>query len=209
MLIGSSYFVGERNIPNTTYSDVTSRLANLVDNHERTFLIDLLGYELFTEFAAALKASADTEPDERYLDILFGKDFTGQDGRLKRWDGLVMKTSDEDYKGKLDGVEFTIARPDVPTRSQPLSPIADYVYCQWLKGQASQTGGIGEVVSLGQNSNRTSNRYKHSRAWNEMTEKVDLFYDWMIQRYDVYPEFQVQAGRKEFRMLQTKMTPFF
>lgn len=90
-LINSSYFIGERNVPNSTYPDVLSTLNNLIDVHEKKYLQRALGYELFKNFMAGL-LEVTIEP--RFLDILFGKEFTGVDGRLKKWMGLISVTEE-------------------------------------------------------------------------------------------------------------------
>lgn len=89
MLIDSTYFIGEKNIPNTSYQDVSSLLENLIAVHEKEYLVAILGYELFKLFDAGLQAPS---PDQRYLDILLGKEYTSWSGRPNQWTGLVSVT---------------------------------------------------------------------------------------------------------------------
>lgn len=86
-LIDSSYFdTSERNVPNTGQADVLSKLNNLIEIREREYLKAVLGYELFKLFLVGISSIT---PAQRYLDILLGVDFTGLNGRLKRWEGLI------------------------------------------------------------------------------------------------------------------------
>jgi hypothetical protein len=88
-LINSLYFIGERNIPNSTSNDVLSTLNYLIEIHEKKYRLKSLGYELFKAFNIGL---LEATVDQRYLDILLGKEFTGRDGQLKKWNGLVSVT---------------------------------------------------------------------------------------------------------------------
>ena len=89
-LISSSYFIGERLIPNATEADITALIDNLILAHENDYMVKAMGYELFSLFNAGIQGPT---PDQRYLDILLGLDFTGQNGRLKRWTGLISLSS--------------------------------------------------------------------------------------------------------------------
>ena len=89
-LVDSTYFIGEKNIPNTTYSDVSSLLDNLIMIHEEEYLIKAMGYELYSLFVTGL---LENNPAQIWLDILFGKVFIGFDGRKKQWKGLVTLTT--------------------------------------------------------------------------------------------------------------------
>lgn len=48
MIVDSSFFIGERNIPNTSYPDVQSLLYEIAKVRERELLVSVLGYELFS-----------------------------------------------------------------------------------------------------------------------------------------------------------------
>lgn len=91
-LINSSYFIGRRNVPNINAPENLSLINHLIKVHEKEYLQKLLGYELFTLFTAGILQST---PDQRYLDILLGVEFTGVDGLKKRWPGLVSVTSSQ------------------------------------------------------------------------------------------------------------------
>lgn len=91
-LLNSLYFIGERDIPNTQTATVASALDTFIRKYEREFLIKLLGYELFKLFTTGIQ---ELIPDQRYLDLLFGKEFTGPDGLLTKCDGLISITDEQ------------------------------------------------------------------------------------------------------------------
>jgi hypothetical protein len=88
-LINSSYFKGYKTIPNLNRIEEQTELCALINLHEPELLKALLGYELFTLFMAAITSP---NPEQRYLDILFGKEFTRRDGLKDRWKGLITVT---------------------------------------------------------------------------------------------------------------------
>lgn len=91
-LTNSSYFIGERSIPNTQDAAIAAALDTFIRKYEKDYLIKSLGYELFKVFIAGLQ---EVSPEQRFIDLLFGKEFTGTDGRLNKWEGLVSVTSEQ------------------------------------------------------------------------------------------------------------------
>jgi len=65
----------------------------------------------------------------------------------------------------------------------PISMIANYVYYWWMRNEATQTAGVGEVMTKTENSYRTSPATKMIKAWNDM---VDMVWECMrfLQRND-------------------------
>jgi hypothetical protein len=88
-LINISYFIGEKVIPNATYPDVLTQVNNIIQVREREYLINAMGYEMFKSFWAGIAVAT---PLQKYVDILLGTEFTGMNGRLKKWDGLISIT---------------------------------------------------------------------------------------------------------------------
>ena len=207
-IINSSYFVGERNIPNKTALDVGSLIVNLLNIYEPRFLTDALGYELFSAFKAGLIA-APPHP-QRYLDILLGANFTGLDGRPTRWEGLMcIKVAAPTTAITIDGNAITIDTSAVPLKGELVSPLADYVYFYWLRKKNSQTGDVGETQSTSENSRVVSPRYKMTHAWNDMVEKACKLHEFLTVNWDTYPEFQSHSGSRDNRLLLTKINPYF
>ncbi len=173
-LINSSYFIGERNIPNTLYPEVSSLIDHLISEHQEEYLTSLMGYELFKLFEAGLLVTP--TPDQKWLDIKNGVAFTGLDGRAKKWAGFVNATT-------------------------LLSPIADYVYYWYSRNNSTQTAAMGEVQSKNENSSNVSSAGKQVRAWNDMVAKNKLLNEFLQVNYSTYPEFQQHSGARELRNL--------
>lgn len=284
MLIDSSYFIGERNIPNTEQAATSSLLDTFIRKYENDYLRKSLGYELFKAFSEGI---ADVSPDQRFLDLLFGKEFTDYRGKLNKWNGLVSVTTEgptiqvdllsqsdlfftvgtpgapangdasyvntglagvnyrvyqraygplewlkEDESNSdtadiqidaeggftwLNGIKFNgsdkfniifISVPfDVSTVEKvPLaeSPIADYVYCHWLKYNATQTTGIGEKKSKAQNADDDSPVHKMVQAWNDMVNKTRLLFEFLEENAAAYPEYDMHAYCKELATLKNR-----
>lgn len=208
MLINNSYFVAERDVPNTNYLDASSLLDNIINVREKEYLIDALGYELFVKFMTALKAETD---EQRMLDLLFGADFIGFNGRPTRWEGFVKVLEDtaDPLEITIDGEEVEVPITGVPIADELTSPICDYVYFYWLRKKRTNTGDIGEVKAEGQNSFVVSARRKGVEAWNTMVTRTKKLQEFMQVNSSVYPEFQGHNGSQEHRLLLTTLNPFW
>jgi hypothetical protein len=90
MLIDKSYFVGDLNIPNTGDLPVSERLTWFIQKYEPEFLLKLLGYPLYKVFIAGLAVTPPATPDQRFIDILYGKEYTDPNGLLCKWQGLII-----------------------------------------------------------------------------------------------------------------------
>jgi hypothetical protein len=272
-LIDISYFVGQLHIPNTEQESVAQRVNWTIQKYEQEFLRRLLGYPLYKAFVSNLQVVAPAVPDQRMLDILYGKEYTNLQGYLTKWRGLIVTDNpvftmagEAAYKppvyltagttlgfiagtssfvfdgslGKMDWRGWTpiIFRsgpmvPDVDyswdkatgtlqllvpndkfgpqeklsvqfeLRTDPInstdvgpkqSPIANYIYYWERRNQFTKTTDFGEVVSTADNtSNKTSNE-KMAHAWNEMSEWVCEFIEFMDTYSSsdpaIYPEWQ-------------------
>jgi hypothetical protein len=86
MLINSTYFVGDLNIPQTNKADVLERLNWFIEKHERTFLEQLLGYAFCKAMLDGLQAQS---VDQRWVKLLQGCEYTNRRNKLTRWRGIV------------------------------------------------------------------------------------------------------------------------
>lgn len=90
-LIDISYFLeGDLAIPNTGETPVIEQLNGYIQKYEQEFLRRLLGYPLYKAFVTGIAVTAPTVPDQRFLDILYGKEYTNLQGFLTQWRGLIM-----------------------------------------------------------------------------------------------------------------------
>lgn len=195
MLIDASYFVGELNIPNTDDLSVLSELTSFINKYEVNFMREALGMDLYRAFMNALgqtsagylnvtEGKANEDIDQKWKDLLNGKEYIGLDVRLHKWIGFVSVA--DDVSGKK-------------------SPIANYVYYWWMRSHATQSTGVSEVVANADNAVNVSVAEKASRAWNEMVEWIhDLIwfmdYSSSFADYNYYPGWWLQ---NRYRLLKT------
>jgi hypothetical protein len=179
-LIDTSYFVGEINIPLGTRDEVTENLNLFISKYESQLLLKVLGYELFKAYTAGIAVGS---PEQKWVDLRDGKEYTGNDGRIRKWVG---------FKDSANKLSF----------------IADYVYYWWMRNQATQTGGVGEVSTTTENAVRTSPAMKMARAWNEVHETVNQLMCFLQANRSVYTDWHpadAWSVRKEFAF----MNPLF
>jgi hypothetical protein len=71
-----------------------------------------------------------------------------------------------------------------------LSLIANYIYYQWMKDKEIWNSGIGVVRPTPNQAIVMSPGLKMVEAWNDMSEQICEFYDYMnFSKNDVYPEW--------------------
>lgn len=92
-LIDVSYFVGELTIPNTDETAIAERLTGFINKYEPLFLQKLFGYPLYKAFVAAMSVTPPATPAQRFLNILYGVEYTDFQGRLQKWKGLIVTDS--------------------------------------------------------------------------------------------------------------------
>lgn len=166
MLIDASYFVGELNIPNTDKVDVGENLSWLIEKYEPVFLEKLMG-AFSSVFLDGI--SDEDAAEQRFKDILYGKGFTNG-SNYKRWWGLKSK----------DSPPLTLYKQSV---------IASYVYWFCMDKEISLSSGVGEVKANAENATPITPQAKMARAWNELYEQVQIFFDFMEENKASYPEW--------------------
>jgi len=89
-LIDASYFVGEIEIPNSTDQPVAERIALFIQKYEPLFLQKLFGYALYKEFVAGIMVIPPATPDIKWINLLYGAEYTDFRGELQKWKGLIV-----------------------------------------------------------------------------------------------------------------------
>lgn len=167
-LIDVTYFINSINIPNTDNPTVSEELTALINASEPQFLRALMGAELYTAFKAGIQAES---PDQRWLDLRDGKDYTYQ-GDTKNWEGLRNATTKQ-------------------------SLIADYTFFEWVNQRVQQWSGTAVVQSTTQdNATAVSPAKVMSRAWNSMTQSAASFYAFMEANESTYPEWKRHCSQE-------------
>lgn len=158
----NSFYTGEIYIPHAKPSitdgntQVEQSLLDFIDDYERDALIKSLGYKLAIEFISNLD---DTETnglksgaDQKWDDLLNGKDYQDSDGDTIRWNGIR-------WKSKTDG-------------EYDRSFLANYVYVFFENDYNVTRGNIGNEQEQAKNANRVSAAPKITKAFNKFIERV-------------------------------------
>lgn len=89
----ASYYVGDLTIPNGGKTEIAQRITWFIQKYEPVFLQKLLGYPLYKAFVAGMSVTAPATPDQRFLNILYGCEYTDLNGYLRKWKGLILTDS--------------------------------------------------------------------------------------------------------------------
>lgn len=161
MLIDSTYFVGELNIPNKNQPPIQALLNDLIEQREPEYLQGLLGYGFYKEIKEAVESSS---TDQKWIDLFSGTEYT-VNSKTRFWPGLASEDS--------------------------ISPVACYVYLYYLEKTETITMGVGEVKPDAENSSVGWAVKKKVRAWNQMVDINHSLICYLEARSDVYGDFEV------------------
>jgi len=169
-LIDASYFVKKLNIPNSEDAAVAETIVSYINQFEPQFLIKLFGYPLYKAYLA-------DKTNARFTAIFSGAEYADANGYTDKWPGLI---------------EVVVPPPTAPATTpvaQKQSIIANYVYFYYRSENATQFTGIGEAVMSGENTTMVSPRKKLALIWNEMSNQVKQFTEFMTANQTTYPEW--------------------
>lgn len=165
-LIDKTYFKADIALPKSDFDNI----ASFITKFEKDVLISLLGYELY-------KKVIETPLVEPYKSLIEGTEYSvyyNGKNRLVKWNGLV--------------------------NADKISLISYYTYCYYLRSIVSSTQQVGEVKHKQINSDNANVFGKIIAAWsnfeslygssydkkivpsayNYLTEKSDLFPEWIF-----------------------------
>lgn len=163
-LINNSYFYGDLLIPQKSSAAVTANLNWFINQYEEKYLTEILGYELYRDFKAGIEAAT---PDQQWIDLRDGKEFTDRNGTLTKWKGLCFGT---------------------------YSPIANYVYYWYMRDSNTTTAGSGEVSA--NVSEPVSPAFKMIRAWNQMVQWNCELINFLDSNSVAYPQYSNNCSRR-------------
>lgn len=163
-LIDATYFIRDLNIADAKQG-VSSRLGNTlltdyIPVYEKEYLMKVLGYPLYTAFIAGL-AITPTVP-QKWLDLKNGVTYT-VNGKDYQWVGF--------------------------TNADKVTPIANYVYIQYMRNTSTNTTGTGEAQNAQQNAVTLSPDNKIHHASVEMTELTHSLYHYLDNNKIIYTEY--------------------
>ena len=142
--IDYTYFRGDLQIPNLD-KDTSSFQTSYIDKYEKEMLICLLGYDLYKQ----LIDNYDTGVDDQWKNLAEGAEFT-------------VERAGVNYDIKWEGF----------TNSEKESPIAYYVYYQYVKQNYRQLTGLGVGAQNMENAETIDPNEKMVWSWNKF---VDLY----------------------------------
>jgi len=171
MLIDYTYFIGKINLPQRTTEDGQADLNLFIALYEQKYLQCVLGFDLWKAFTDGINVEDSGLIDERWLNLLDGVDYAYQ-GKNGHWAGFT-----PDFGSGLDYLK--------------VSPIANYVYYQYMANRSSDTMGVGEVVSETDNNKTVNGMRKMITAWNDMVQMNVSLYRYLSANKTVYPEWKV------------------
>ncbi len=160
-IINSTYFYGRLTIAQKDTPPVAQTLIEFIAKYESKYLNKILGYKTAKDFTTGLEA---TTPAQKWVDLRDGKDFQDATLKWRKWIGF----------GNCNAKE---------------SPIANYVYYQWMANEVSNTTGIGERKLTFANSINYSPAQKMCAAWNEMAEWHSELTTFLEVYKDDYPDY--------------------
>jgi hypothetical protein len=139
-IIDTSFFVGDIEIANVNQEEIAADLNQSIKTYEREVLIQLLGYTLYKELAAATPVTGD------------------------KWDKLI---NGEDFSYTLNGRTVETNWPGLKGYEKK-SPIAYYVYFMHRRKRSSYNAGVGQEVEPKTDNSIKGNLYaKLVFIWNE------------------------------------------
>lgn len=157
-LVDRTYFIRELAIPgiDEMNSQSLTDLNLFIDEYVRELLEKkALGYTLFAEFDSYVVDGSlpavpeDPDPDTvptKWRNLVNGCTYT-KDGETVRWDGLLFT------RGAFKQ-----------------SPLANFVFCQWLQWQATTLTSVGEKTVQAKNAVDATSVYRYVNIWNKFIE---------------------------------------
>lgn len=170
-LIDISYFIGERDVPNTTYEDVSGLLNHIIVQRQREYLVGVMGYDMYLLFEAGLAVVDPVPVDPIWLFLRDGGTFENYAGVDTYFGGIANNTTKE-------------------------SPLADYVYYWWLRQTQTHNSGVGVVQAKVENANVVTATNIQAEVWNRMARANRVLREALTVSVDIYPAYVGHMGSR-------------
>lgn len=175
-LIDNTYFAGPLTIAQLGQPEVIKAVDLAIDLHEPAFLDAVLGYSLSKSFQAGI---AEVSPAHKWLDIRDGVEYTNYSSYKRKWIGFVNSTT-------------------------KVSPLANYVFYQYMENICMQTVGIGVVSAQSENSQVITPAPKMVYAWNRMVEYLQNLWDFLNVNQSTYADDGYVYSEINYRIFKFK-----
>jgi hypothetical protein len=169
VIIDETYFTGNLTIAQLSQMEVRDDLDLLIEREEPKYLKLLLGLRFYNAFIAGISPISGAE--QRWLNLLNGIEYE-YNNREYQWIGF-----ENDLKQ---------------------SPIANYVYTQYLKNLVETMTGVGTVKPATENGSLAFASPKIVRAWNEMVEWQTGLIRYLRENRSIYPEWRPYSSNYWF-----------
>ncbi len=156
-IIDETYLINEISIPIQSRPELNAAIINSIKLYEDEVLKLLLGYKLWKEMRAAYDALPTALPT--------------------KWDRFI---NGAEFEFELNGEIYLDKWIGLKNTSKK-SLIANYVYFFHRKNNVSQNSGIGETISVAENSKVINPMAKLHNAWNKM---IDMYGESFTDGYD-------------------------
>lgn len=163
-LINPSYFTGQLAIAQRGQPQVADDIQSYIDRCEQEFLSAALGYDLMVDFYAGLKLNP---VPSQWLELKNGVVFKNTSGWWPAFGaGNMNMRPFYNNNQNMNWYGFAANKPGTP------SPLASYVYYEYMRDLNIQNSGIGFVKAKGEGS-VTGNPYlKLVDRWNNMCDNI-------------------------------------
>lgn len=166
MLIDSTYFINKLNLPQVGNTEGLADVNNFITQYEPEYLRCVLGNELYDVFINEVDGSG-LPSEQRWIDLLEGVSFTYKNCSYV-WNGF---------------------KPLTPALK--ISPIANYVFYQYVNNKVTDFTLIGEVQSTTDNNRVVSSVDRLVDTWNRMVDMNKNLYRFLKANKTVYPEWKI------------------
>jgi hypothetical protein len=160
LIIDSTYFINKLALPQLSNAEGLIAVNNFILQYESEFLECALGFDLWQAFVAGVE---DSSPEERWLWLLEGQNYT-INGRNGTWRGFENHSK--------------------------LSPIANYVFYQFMDNKAVDFVLTGNVISSTENNRTVNGVDRMIDTWNRMVDLNTDLIQYLRANKSLYPEWK-------------------
>lgn len=170
MYIDETYFTKRLNLPQRGNTEGIADILDYVEQYEPEYLKCVLGAELWQAFNVGTDGSGPPS-DVRWSDLLLGKDFSYKNCAY-HWVGFAPASK--------------------------ISPIANYVFWQYVDAKIAEVVLTGVVVSETDNNRTVPATDVLVDAWNRMVDMNLTLYRFLKANASTYPEFKLCFDVNQF-----------
>lgn len=169
MLINESYFEPPLDIAQLGQPDVVHKVRAFISRYEPIICAAALGYDFYQAFVAGLNVGSDETEAQRWKDLRDGVSFKNVNNQFRRFIGLANSTT-------------------------KVSPLAGFIYYEYMKEMASQNTGAGYKKNKAENAVRADPVRKPLNAFNDAVCQMYPLWEFLqadqAKETKVYPEFK-------------------